>query len=177
MARFSAVLEPWRHWQPVLRVETLALVASLYFSIACNSLFWRSSLASRSFAHADTWLFAAGLFIVVTTIHFLLLCIFLNRWTAKPVLALLIVITAFAVYYMNTFTVFLDPSMLRNVLRTDAKEAGELLSIGMLPQLLFFAGLPVLLLSRIRLHNETVRRALLIRVLALFLAVLAGAGL
>lgn len=176
MARFSAVLEPWRHWQPVLRVETLALVASLYFSIACNSLFWRSSLASRSFAHADTWLFAAGLFIVVTTIHFLLLCIFLNRWTAKPVLALLIVITAFAVYYMNTFTVFLDPSMLRNVLRTDAKEAGELFSIGMLPQLLLVAGFPMLLLSRVRLHNETIQRALRIRMLVLFLAVLAGAA-
>lgn len=176
MTRFSALIGKWRHWQPALRVETLALVASLYFSITCNGLFWRSSLAGRSFVQADTWLFAAGLFIVVTAIHFLLLCLLLNRWTAKPLLALLFVITAFAVYYMNTFTVFLDPSMLRNVLRTDAKEAGELFSIGMLPHLLFFAVMPVLLLSRVRLHNETTRRALLIRILVLFLAVLAGVG-
>ena len=176
MARFLSILEPWRYWQPTLRVETLALVASLYFSIACNGLFWRSSFAGRSFAHPETWLFAAGLFIAVTAIHFLLLCLLLNRWTAKPLLALLFVITAFAVYYMNTFTVFLDTSMLRNVLRTDAKEAGELFSIGMLPHLLFFAVLPVLLLSRVRLRTETLRRALPIRLLLFFLAMLVGVG-
>jgi hypothetical protein len=54
MARFSSILEPWRHWQPTLRVETLALVASLYFSTTCNGLFWRSSLAGRSFSHLET---------------------------------------------------------------------------------------------------------------------------
>ena len=52
MARFLSILEPWRYWQPALRVETLALVASLYFSITCNGLFWRSLLAGRSFPHA-----------------------------------------------------------------------------------------------------------------------------
>ncbi len=173
---FSGLVGKWRHWRPMLRTETLALVASLYFSIASNGLFWRSSLAGRSFDQMDTWVFAVGSFIVLTVIHFLLLCLLLNRWTAKPLLALLIVITAFAVYYMNTFTVFLDPSMLRNVLRTDAKEAGELFSIGMLPQLLLVAGLPMLLLSRVRLHNETIQRALRMRMLVLLLAVLAGAA-
>ncbi len=173
-ALLSSVFRHWRQCQPTLRIETLALIASLYFSIACNGLFWKSSLAGRSSADADTWLFAAGLFVVVTVIHFLLLGLLLNRWTAKPLLALLVAITAFAVYYMNTFTVFLDPSMLRNVLRTDAKEAGELFSVGMLPHLLFFAVLPLLLLSRIRLHTESIRRTFLIRVSALFLAGLVG---
>ena len=44
----------------------------------------------------------------------------------------------------------------------------------MLPHLLFFAVLPLLLLSRIRLHTESIRRTFLIRVSALFLAGLVG---
>ena len=37
---FSGLVGKWRHWRPMLRTETLALVASLYFSIASNGLFW-----------------------------------------------------------------------------------------------------------------------------------------
>jgi lipid A ethanolaminephosphotransferase len=33
--------------------------------------------------------------------------------------------TAFASHFMDRFGVYLDPSMLRNVLRTDAKEAAH----------------------------------------------------
>ena len=54
MTRFSALIGKWHHWQPALLVETLALVASLYFSITCNGLFWQSSLAGRSFSHLET---------------------------------------------------------------------------------------------------------------------------
>lgn len=58
--------------------------------------------------------------------------------------------------------------MLRNVLRTDrVKEASELFNVGMLPYLLVFAVLPLLLLFRIGLRREPMRRALPIRLVAL----------
>ena len=176
MTFFSAAFQRCRQWHPTLRIETLALFASLFFTIACNGLFWSASLAGRSFGQTNTWLLAAGLFITIAVIHFLILCLLLNRWMAKPVLALLIAATAFATYYMSTFTVFLDPSMVRNVLRTDVKEAGELFSAGMLPSLLLYAVLPLLVLSRIRLRYDSLRRAFLIRLAAMTVAVLAGAG-
>jgi len=176
MTILASALGRWRKWQPSLRLETLALIVSLYFSLACNALFWKSSLAGRSFAQADTWLFSVCLFVALTALHFILLCLVLNRWTAKPLLGLLIVVTAFAAYYMSTFTVFLDPGMLRNVLRTDVKEAGELFSVGMLPHLFFYALLPLLLLFQIRLRLDSLRRAVLVRLLSIFLALLVGAG-
>lgn len=175
MDKIFSALRSGRPWQPTMRVEMLALVSSLYFAIACNDLFWKSSFAARSFGEPGTWLFAAGLFALLTAVQFFLLCLVLNRWTAKPLMSLLFVVTAFAVYYMNTFTVFLDPSMLRNVVRTDLKEAGELFNPGMLPQLLLYAAPPLLLLWRIRLHADTIRRAFFIRIASLLLAGLFGA--
>ena len=172
----SAALGRWRQWQPALRVESLALIVSVYFSLACNGLFWRAAFDGRDFAQVDNWLFAGGLIVLVTVIHFLIFCVLLNRWTAKPLLALLFVATAFAVYYMASFTVFLDPSMLRNVLRTDVKEASELFSVGMLPHLLLYAVLPLLLLGRVRLVRDGWRRALLGRASCAVLAGLIGAG-
>jgi len=159
-----------------MRVDTLALLGSLFFSLAGNTLFWQSSLVARSFTQAGTWLLTGSLFVTITAIHFILLALVLNRWTAKPLLGLLLLITAFATYYMSTFTVFLDPGMLRNVLRTDVKEAGELFNPGMLPHLFWFALLPLLALWRIRLRFDSFRRALMIRVLMLIIALIVGAG-
>ena len=159
-----------------MRVETLALLASLYFSLAFNGLFWQSSLSDRSLAQPDTWLLVGSLFMTITAIHFILLALVLNRWTAKWLLGVLLVGTAFATYYMRTFTVFLDPSMLRNVLRTDFKEASELFTFGMLPVLLLLGGVPLLFVARVRLRIDGWRRSLLIRALTLVIALVAAAG-
>ena len=166
----------WRQWHPELRVETLSLITSVFFSLASNGLFWKSSLAGRGLESSAAWLFAAAIFVVITALHFILLCLLLNRWTARPLLALLIVVTAFAAYYMNAYTVFLDASMLRNVLHTDSREAGELFSRGMILPLLLYAVLPLLLLSRIRIRRDRLGRALLIRLLSIAAAGLLGVG-
>ena len=159
-----------------MRIETLALVASIFFALACNGLFWRSSFAGREFGQLGTWLFAGELFVALVMLHFILLSLMFNRWTAKPLLTLLTVVTAFATYYMSTFTVFLDPSMLRNVLRTDVKEASELFNAGMLPHLVLYAVLPLLFLSRVHLRLDSFRRSTLARLLAIALAIVVGAG-
>ena len=176
MTLIATIDARWRAWRPSLRVETLALLTSLFFSLTSNGLFWSSSLAGRSYAQVGSWLFAGGLLIAITAVHFILLALLLNRWTAKLLLSILIVVTAFAAYYMGAFTVFLDPSMLRNVLRTDIKEAGELFSVGMLPHLFFFALLPLLVLFRIRLRLDSWTRSFAIRLVALVVAFLLAAG-
>ena len=176
MTFLSALKASWRQWRPLWRVETLALVASLFFVLASNRLFWQSALQAYDLAQPGTWLFVAGMFVALGALHFILFCFLFNRWTAKPLLGLLIVATAFATYYMGAFTVFFDPSMLRNVLRTDVAEASELFTFSMLPHLLLHAVLPLLLLSRVRLHRDSFGRALFIRLISLLLAVLVGAS-
>ncbi len=176
MTSVASVFGRWRAWSPALRVETLALFAGLFFTLSSNRLFWRSAFAGRDFTGAGDWLFAAGLLVTLATLHFLILAALCNRWTVKPLLALLVVATAFASYYMTTYTVFLDPSMLRNVLRTDVKEAGELFGLGMLPHLLLYAVVPLLLLSRIRIVRDGWRPAVLRRLASLVLGVLLLAG-
>ena len=164
----------WLAWRPQLRADTLALLAAALFTLTCNGAFWRAVLAGRA-AGADTALFAAALFIALTALHFLPFGLLFNRWSAKPLLALLIVVTAFAVHFMNRFGLYLDPSMLRNVLHTDPAEAGELLNLGLLPVALATLP-PLLLLSRLRIRRLPLRRALWQRALALSLAVVAGVG-
>jgi lipid A ethanolaminephosphotransferase len=157
-------------------VEQLVLVASLFWALSANSLFLRAALTGRSLAEASTWGFAAALFVLLVALHVLLLSLLANRWTAKPLLAVLTVATALAGYYMGAYGVYLDPSMLRNVLRSNVAEARELLNTELLLHLLLYAVLPLLLLWRVKVVRRPWLRATAVRLgtLALALGVLAG---
>lgn len=161
----------WRSARSEVSVTVLALGASLFFAVACNGPFLDGTLAGRSWSEPATWLFAGAMLAMLASLHMLLLSLVLTRWTARPLLAVLIVATAFATYYVQRFGVFLDPSMLRNVLKTDPAEAIELFGWGMVPHLLLYAGLPLLVLFLVRPAKRTFGRAAIIR-----LAMLVGSA-
>lgn len=146
----------WLHKRPIVSQEMLALLASLFFTLFCNLEFWHSLTAELQVR----WRLLASVFVIVTALHAFLLGLVVTRRTAKPLLAVLFIITAFAAYYMNAYTVYLDPDMIRNVLHTDPKEAGELLVPGLALPLLCLAALPIMALWRIRLRKHDWKRAL-----------------
>ena len=158
-------------WRLPATVEQLMLAASLFWAFSANGLFLSATLKDRSLSEPATWLFAGALLVMLAALHFVLLALVSNRYTVKPILAVLIVGTAFASYFMQSFGVYLDPSMLRNVMRTDVAEARELFAWRLLPHLLLFAVLPLLVLWRVRLINRPWLRAGLVRLGTVLLAI------
>ncbi len=162
-----------RAWRPEISSEMLILAASLFFALACNSLFWRSAMA----ANPGSVMFALSLFALLVGVHALLLSVLLWRWNAKVLLTLLFITTAFAVHYMSSFNVYLDADMLRNVLATDRKESSELMTPALILPLLGYGLLPTLQLWRLRLRKRSWGKALLWRAAFMLGVVLVtGAG-
>jgi lipid A ethanolaminephosphotransferase len=159
---------------PALSVESLLLLASLFFALACNVPFWKAALAGREFGDAGTLRYAASLLVLLAGLHYLPLALLAHRRWVKPLLGVVFVLTALVVHFMGKYGIYLDPSMMRNALQTNVAEARELLSWDMLPALLLYAGLPLLALRYLRvMPAASVRRALLRRTLALVLVALA----
>lgn len=150
--------------------EQLALGFSLFFALACNRMFWQSALSGQDLAASHGILFAAGLFAFMVAIHFLLLSLLLTRWSYRPLLGLLSIATAFAVYFMDKYGIYLDPGMMRNTLHSDFQEARELFAWDMAPYLIFHAALPILFLSRVSLARFPLRKSAWRRGLAILLA-------
>jgi lipid A ethanolaminephosphotransferase len=167
-----ALPDRWR-WllsRPLLSTEALAFAASLFFALACNYELWHVLVADL---HARARLLL-GVLAFVTALHAFALGLVLTRRTAKPLLTVLFAATAFAAYYVGSYKVYLDPDMVRNVLQTDPKEAGELLVPGLVPPLLGLAVLPIAALWRLRLRERALPRALAMR--AAFLAAMLALG-
>jgi lipid A ethanolaminephosphotransferase len=161
----------WFARRPALTSTRLTVFAGLFFALGANAPFLSAVLAGRDPWSPTSWLFTLAMLVVLTAVHVLLLSVIVVRPLAKPLFALLIVATAFATYYVQRFGIYLDPTMLRNVLKTDPAEASELFGWSMLPHLLLFAGLPLLVLWRVQLDRQPWGRAMAWR-----LATIAGSA-
>ncbi|HRN61079.1 MAG TPA: phosphoethanolamine--lipid A transferase [Luteimonas sp.] len=176
LRRTQHVIDRLRAWRPEMTTDSLALWASLYFAVFCNIPFWRAVLATGALSGASGVLAGACLFVLVFALQAFLLGLLLHGRLAKPVLALLLLLAASAAHYSRTYGTYFDSDMVRNVLHTDTREAGELLTWGLLPSMLALAGLPLLLLARIRLRRRPLARAALSRLGWLLALALVAAG-
>lgn len=166
----------WAAYRPELSIERLALLASVFFALFGDTAFFRTVAATGALHGTDGWLLAASLFVAIAALNMLLLCILLNRWTAKPALIVLLLVTAAATHYMNRYTVYFDADMVRNILHTDAKESSELLTPGFIGSIAIYGLLPSILVGRARIRPRPFKRALWIRGLCMLAAIAVSAG-
>ncbi len=166
----------WVTHRPEVSIEGLALLAGVFFAAFSNDAFFHTAAATGALHGNGGWLLAASLFVAISALNVLLLCVLLNRWTAKPVLIVLLLVTAAAAHFANRYTVYFDADMVRNILHTDAKESGELLTPGLIGSIAIYGLLPSLLVWWLRIRRRPFKRTLAIRVTCLLAAGVVAAG-
>lgn len=145
-----------------LHTETLLLLVVLFLLAAVNGPFWSSLLGARSFADTGTWRFAITSFVALAAFHYFFIGLFATRRLIRPLLSVLVFASILTSYYMRHYGVVVDPSMMRNVIKTDWREASELLNPAMFGYMLL-AALPVAAIWLVRLRMRTLRAARLVR--------------
>jgi lipid A ethanolaminephosphotransferase len=161
---------PKRHPRWALSEETVLLLASLFIAITANGGFMAGALKGRQTTEVGAWGLGLALGVALVCIHYLLMAALAHRWTFKPVLSVALVVAALASHYVSQYNVYLDPSMLRNVLRTDVTEARELIGLHLLAPLLLQAALPLAVLWWLPVKPRTWLRAINWRLGSLLLA-------
>ena len=155
-----------------------ALLAALWIAGIGNLALWRSMADLPEVANARGLAFGIGFGVAIAAIHVALFSLLAWRWTLKPVITLFLLAAAGGAYFMLSYGVVIDRSMMVNVLLTDGREARELLSLRMLGALLVLGVLPAVLLWRARIAWAPPLRQLRQNaiVFAASCAVLASAG-
>jgi lipid A ethanolaminephosphotransferase len=160
------------HWNPGVSgfIVAVALVnAALYhrplYSFAVANLDWSTPSGILTLA---TLFFLTAF---VTTLILSLLSLVSQR-LIKPVCMLGALCSAFALYFVDTYGVLLDKSMMGNVFNTNFAEASSFFHPKLVVYLLLLGALPCWLLSRVRIQTT----GLLRRTKFLFFVLLIGVG-
>ena len=103
--------------------------------------------------------FLASLAVGLTSLMMLLLSLAGSKYTTKPVLILLLMLSSFTAYFMNHYNVVIDDTMIQNIFKTNMNEAYDLLSPKLLFYCLFLGIIPALLVYWIKLEPASFKKA------------------
>ncbi len=155
----------------------LTWFAALWIGLFGNWPLWERMAGMPDFAGARGTVFIvvfAGIVIMVLGALFSLLA---WRVAVKPLVTLLLLMTAPLAYFIGSYGVVIDSAMITNALQTDVRETRDLLGWGLLLHVVGIAVLPLLWLWRQRIRDTRWFKRLGWNLASVALALLAGVGL
>ena len=143
-------------WHP----SSLLLVLSVWLSTVGNLPLWLTLWRLPELHATRALLGAFGLAVVLAGVLFATLSLLVwPRWV-KPVGLLLLITATASSYFMVTYGIVIDPTMVANIASTDVREVRDLLSPAMGLALLLGIVLPGVWLWRQPVHRQPLRAAL-----------------
>lgn len=136
-------------------------LASLWMALVGNGALWRKLGELNMLDGLGGVAFGLGMLVMIWGALAALLSALAWRFTLKPVVTALLLATAGMSYFMWSYRVVIDPTMIDNLVQTDVREVGGLLGVKMFLSLVLFALPPIWLLWRQPVNYGGVRRQLL----------------
>jgi lipid A ethanolaminephosphotransferase len=115
-------------WHPAW----VAVVGSLWLASLGNIALWMQVHQLPEVSGLRGFAFAMGFGAIITATLTLVLSLFNWRWLLKPVLTVFFFSAASGAYFMMSYGIVIDSSMITNVIQTDTKEAMDLMNWRML---------------------------------------------
>jgi lipid A ethanolaminephosphotransferase len=156
------MINPVQRWRRVSPIQA-GLVVSVWLVLFCNFSFWDSVWeASGGGALIEFLFMASAFFVAVLFINFFLTFVIFPP-IGKIALIVLLLVSSVAAYFMDTYGVVLDHTMIRNIFESDVREAGELLSWKLAAYVLVLGVLPSVWVAWVQIGNRRWWRELLAR--------------
>lgn len=132
-----------------------AALSALFLLLTCNQTLWRTLFRIKGGDFIDNLLFYLPFSLVLLLVLVLFFSLFRFNYLFKPVLVFFFLAAASVDYFMRTYGVVIDKSMLQNALETNPREAAELLNKSLFLHIFLLGGLPSLLLMQSPVHYQS----------------------
>jgi len=143
--------------------QTQLILLTTFFLVAFDNYMFFINLLKTYPLNENLWfILSLGMVLFCATLLFLLLLS--SRWTIKPVLIFILLFSSMTNYFMNTYNVVIDDSMIRNAMQTDIHESLDLLSIKQAIYFLFLGLLPSFFIYKVKIIRRSLKKELIAKV-------------
>lgn len=129
-------------------ILSLVIVASTWLATIGNLVLWRNLIALPDLSGWHKGLFVCAFALIIASVVTFLLSLLAWRYTLKPLISLLLLLTGFSTHYMWMYGIVVDTPMVVNVFQTDVREARDQMSWQLMLTVTALAGLPLIWLWR-----------------------------
>lgn len=131
--------------------------SSLFLVLFSNFTFFRNVTD----VYAVSWQnigFLISLALFLMMVIMVLIRLMSSRYTLKPVIIVLLLISATTSYFMNTYHVIIDDTMIQNMAETNVGESLDLLTFKLVIYVLFLGVLPSFVIYKIKITFGTFKK-------------------
>jgi lipid A ethanolaminephosphotransferase len=135
-----------------------AVIVAVVLISLHNWRFWLETFAVVQPASIGDGLFILSLFVLLVFIHACVVLLIPGRRSLKIIAAALFILAAGAGYFRDTYGVIIDKDMIRNVLRTDMREASDFFTLRLALYMLVLGLMPAVAVALVRLPKVSLGR-------------------
>jgi len=147
----------------------LILVTSLFLVLFDNYSFFVNLV--KVYPLSDSFGFVASTAVVIFFFTTLLLSLVSTRWTIKPIIIIILLVSSLTNYFMNSYHVVIDDSMIRNMMQTNMHESMDLLTLKQVLYFLILGVLPSIYVYKVEIEKKGFKAELFSRLKIIFLSI------
>lgn len=139
--------------QRTIPTYLLVLLFSILLMLTYNNGLWTGIVDANQLITKHNLLFLSSCAFFLTALFNILFSLVSFRLVLKPILIFIVIASAAASFFIDSYGVHIDSSMMQNVLETDSSEAHELFSSDFIIHMLLWGLIPAFLIAKVRLAH------------------------
>ena len=139
-----------------IKLSSFILIISSLNLLLFHLPVYRFSVQNYDGKNLDKVLLVLSLAVLILALNALVfyLVLFISRFIGKFFLVLFTIINAIAVYFINTYNVIIDKTMIGNILNTNFDESTSFLSFGFVLYLVLLGIIPSVFIIKTKIIKE-----------------------
>lgn len=151
----------YKNIQPITQYR-LIVITAIFLTLFTNVAFFKNVIEVYPLTTTNI-LFVLSLFVMLTTVIVLILTLLSSKHTTKPLLIAFLIISSLTNYFMNSYHIVIDESMIRNSIQTDLNESMDLFSLELVGYLLILGILPSIAVYKFPLKLGTFKQETILK--------------
>lgn len=151
----------YKNIQPITQYR-LIVITAIFLTLFTNMAFFKNVIDVYPLTLANIP-FLISLFIMLAALIILILTLLSSKRSTKPLLIAFLIISSLTNYFMNSYHIVIDESMIRNSVQTDLNESMDLFSLELVGYLLILGILPSIAVYKLPLKFGTLKQETLLK--------------
>jgi len=147
------------------------LLSSLFLTLFYNLSFFKAVLNVYPFSTANIG-FLISLFIALFSFIFLFLSLLSSKYSTKFFIILLFFLSSFTAYFMDSYHIVIDDTMIENTLETSLKESVDLFSLKLCLYVIFLGIIPAFIIFKLKITYFSLQKELVFKLKSLITIIL-----
>ncbi|MGE4473424.1 MAG: phosphoethanolamine transferase domain-containing protein, partial [Sulfuricurvum sp.] len=133
----------------------MVLAVALILVLFENGAFFKHVVEIYPMTSTMNTLFVASLGIVLMGVTTIVLSLLSWRYTLKPLLIVILIVSSLIAYFMDSYDIVVDTHMIQNALETNLNESSDLFSLKLMVYFILLGIIPSILVYRVKIEQTT----------------------